>query len=140
MEVLKINKNISIPLATVNFKFSRSGGKGGQHVNKVSTKVEAILNVNDLIAAPETVARIARRLHARLDEHGALHVTAQESRSQWQNKQHAIEKLADILREASYEPKHRKPTVPTHGSKLTRVQRKKKLSNQKTLRRRVSAE
>jgi ribosome-associated protein len=140
MEVLEINKNISIPLAKVNYKFSRSGGKGGQHVNKVSTKVEVILNVKDLIAAPETAARIVRRLQTKLDEHGALHVTAQESRSQWQNKQQAIEKLADILREASFEQKNRKPTIPTHGSTMTRIQRKKKLSIQKTMRRRVSVE
>lgn len=138
MEVFEVNKNIAIPLAKVNYKFSRSGGKGGQHVNKVSTKVEVILNLKDLIAAPETTSRIVRRLHAKLDEHGLLHVTAQESRSQWQNKQQAIEKLADILREASFEQKNRKPTTPTHGSKLTRIQTKKKLSDQKTMRRKVS--
>jgi len=140
MEILKINNEISLPLAKVNFRYSRSGGKGGQHVNKVSTKVEAILNPGDLIAPSETTARIIRRLKSKLDDNGDLHVTSQESRSQWQNKTHALEKLADIVRDASYEPKYRKATKPTHGSTLDRMRRKKKVSDQKTMRRKVSVD
>jgi len=135
---LQLKNNISVPATAVTFKYSRSGGKGGQNVNKVSTKVEAAVHIAELIAPEETLARICRRLMGVLDKGGNLRVVAQESRSQWQNRKSVIEKITEIIETASREEKKRRPSVPTHSSGLKRLTSKKKRGEHKSLRRRVT--
>jgi ribosome-associated protein len=138
MEDLELQNNVFIPASSVKFKFSRSGGKGGQHVNKVSTKVEASVNIDDVIAPADTLTRIKRRLAGMLDKEGVLHVVSQESRSQWQNKRLAVDKIVEIIDRGSRIEKQRRATAPSRSSKLKRLISKKKMSDRKSLRKRVA--
>ena len=135
---LQLKNNVSVPASAVTIKYSRSGGKGGQHVNKVSTKVEALVHIAGLIAPEETLARIRRRLSGMLDKEGNLRVVSQESRSQWQNRKSVVEKITEIIETASREEKKRRPTAPSHSSGLKRLTSKKKRGEHKSLRRRIS--
>lgn len=98
-------------LKTAQFRTSRSGGKGGQNVNKVSSKVELVFNIADAgFFTAEEQALINERLAHRLDQEGNLHVVSQEDRSQLMNKERTILKLIGILKIALHVQKVRKPT------------------------------
>ncbi|MGF1925818.1 MAG: alternative ribosome rescue aminoacyl-tRNA hydrolase ArfB [Bacteroidia bacterium] len=95
----------------VNFKTSRSGGKGGQNVNKVSTKVEVVFNISKSLLFTEAEKLIlTEKLAARLDSDGNMHVVSQAHRSQLDNKEDAITKTIKILTKLLQVPKKRKPT------------------------------
>jgi len=95
----------------ITFKTSRSGGKGGQHVNKVSSKVEVVFNVsNSSFFTEEEKALLLEKLANRLDSEGNLHVVSQEDRSQLLNKQHAVIKLVNLLIKSLQVQKKRKQT------------------------------
>ena len=90
---------------------SRSGGKGGQNVNKVSSKVELIFNVaNSVYFNEEQKKLIVAKLTTRLDSEGNLHIVSQEDRSQLLNKQRTVIKLAELLSKCLQMQKKRKPT------------------------------
>ncbi len=96
----------------VIFKTSRSGGKGGQNVNKVSSKVEIIFDIqNSLLFTSDQKLLLLEKLANRLDSEGLVHVVSQENRSQLLNKQRAVVKLHALLSNALAVPKKRKPTV-----------------------------
>src|SRR5690606_10216885 len=111
---------LSIEVLTpyIHYKTSRSGGSGGQHVNKVATKVELLL---ELDAVPffndQETARIRQRLPARFQSAGLLQVISQQSRSQTANKEDAQLKLMALLTQALHIPKNRKPTKPGKAAK-----------------------
>lgn len=95
----------------VVFKTSRSGGKGGQNVNKVSSKVELVFNVsNASFLSAEQQALLEDKLVNRLDSEGNLHIVSQEDRSQLLNKQRTVIKLVDLLNKCLHVQKKRKPT------------------------------
>jgi ribosome-associated protein len=120
----------------VIFKTSRSGGKGGQNVNKVSSKVELILNLRDAtFFNDEERELLLSRLAHRLDHEGNLHVIAQESRSQLLNKQSAIAKLNELLAKSLIVQKKRKPTKIPKAVVRKRLNDKKVNSKVKGLRR-----
>lgn len=111
-------------LKIVSFKTSRSGGKGGQNVNKVSSKVELIFNIDDAdFLSEENKQRLKDKLATRLDGEGLLHVVSQEDRSQLLNKQRTVLKLMAILKAGLEVQKARKAT------KIPRAVKEKRLAN-----------
>ena len=125
-----------IPAAELRWRFSRSGGPGGQNVNTTDSRVELVF---DLAATPSLPphlqARALHRLEARLVE-GCVVIAASEHRSQWQNRVAAQRRLVDLLQEAiKPPPPPRRPTKPTRGSVQRRLAAKKQRSAVKQQRR-----
>jgi ribosome-associated protein len=117
---------------SLTFKTSRSGGKGGQHVNKVSSKVEVILHVEsaEFLTTAEK-ALLAERLANRIDTEGNLHVVSQEDRSQLVNKEQSIIKLMALLKTSLHVDKKRKPTHTPKSVILRRKSDKKSIAVKK---------
>lgn len=114
------------------FKTSRSGGKGGQNVNKVSSKVELVFNPqNSILFNDEEKALLAERLENRLDSEGNLHIVSQEDRSQLMNKQRTVIKLVDLLTKCLQVRKKRKPTKIPKGVIKKRLDDKAVVSSKK---------
>jgi len=133
---LAVNSRVSIPAAELEIRATRAGGPGGQHVNKSSTRVEVVWRITGSQAVTATErARLRERLASRLDSRGALRVVAADTRSQSRNRELALERLAGTVRAALVIPKVRRPTEPTRGSKVRRLETKKRRSAQKRDRR-----
>lgn len=116
-------------LKECEFRFTRSGGKGGQHVNKVSTKVELIFSLSNSAAFTEEENKILnKKLHNRITEEGLLILTCEETRSQGKNKEIVIKKFINLLKKSLIKPKPRKATKPTKASKEKRIDTKKRRS------------
>ena len=126
---------VQIPSHEFRFRTSRSGGPGGQNVNKLETRVELLFDVKNSSALNDDQRKlILEKLSSRIDEEGVLRIVAQESRSQWENKQRAIKKLHQVLQKALKPKKPRVKTEPTGGSRERRLERKKKRGGTKRLR------
>jgi ribosome-associated protein len=132
---------LSIPGSELTFRFSRSGGPGGQNVNKVSSRVEVLFSVRDSPSLSEAQRhRLLTRLGGRLDSEGILLVQVDDSRSQWQNRQIAVERLAGLLREGLKVPKRRVATKRTRVSNTRRLEAKKRRGAMKRGRRETGKE
>ncbi len=133
---LSITGSLQIPLEEFEFRTSRSGGPGGQHVNKVESRVELLFNVG---TSPSLSNRqrelLLSRLRSRIDARGVLRIAEGGSRSQWKNKQEALKRFQLLLRSALRPVKKRRPTGPTPSSVERRL-RGKKLQKEKKTRRR----
>ena len=135
-DVLTITASLHIPLAELRFRFARSGGPGGQHVNKAETSVELLWDVaNSPSLTEEQRARILAKLKNAIDQAGMLHLVSNESRSQYRNRQAAVTRLQNLLRHAVRVPKRRRPTRPGGAARERRLQRKQRRSDTKRLRR-----
>ena len=124
---LQIDGNRRIPADLLRVRFSRSGGPGGQNVNKVASKVDLRLDLEKAIGilSVEEVARIRTKLENRLDEQGQLFVVASEYRDQPKNIEAASVRMEALIREALVRQKLRRKTKPTKGSKERRLAGKK---------------
>lgn len=133
---LAVNARVAIPAAELEIRATRAGGPGGQHVNTSSTRVEVTWGALGSAALSESDrARVAERLATRLDARGTLRVVAADTRSQTQNRELALQRLAALVREALVVPKVRRATRPTRASKERRIDTKKRRSTQKRDRR-----
>lgn len=119
-----------MPLAEVELRFSRSSGPGGQHANTSETRVEALFDV-EASQALTTVQK--RRVLARTGP--VIRAVAQDERSQWRNRELAVERVADQLRQALRVERRRVPTKPSAAAREKRLESKRRRSEVKRLRR-----
>jgi ribosome-associated protein len=129
-ESIRVTRSVVLPLAEVEFRFSRSSGPGGQHAQKSETRVEAVLDVE---ASTALSAAQKRRV---VDRAGpVLRAVAQDERSQARNRELALERLVEQLRRALRVERRRVPTKPTKASRERRLEEKRRRSEVKRLRR-----
>jgi ribosome-associated protein len=133
---LHVSARVVVPEHELTWRFSRAGGPGGQGVNTTDSRVELSFDVAGTSALGATLkARALQRLAGRLVD-GVITVTASERRSQLRNREAALDRLGEILREAiAPPPKPRRATKPTKSATERRIAAKKRRSHIKTLRR-----
>jgi ribosome-associated protein len=125
-------------LSEIQFTASRSGGPGGQHVNKVSSKVTLRFDVlNSTLLSEEQRQQVMHSLASKLTKEGILQLVSQGSRSQSQNKEQALQKFDALLAKAFTVRKKRKKTKPTKAATRKRITNKKKTSEKKQWRQKV---
>jgi ribosome-associated protein len=128
---------VEIPVEELEFGYARSGGPGGQNVNKVNSKVVLRWSVVNSRSLTEDVrARFIARYGSRLTGDGELIITSQRFRDQTRNAQECLAKLAAMVASVVVPPKPRRPTRPTAGSQRRRVEGKREQGEKKRLRRR----
>ncbi len=129
-EVVRVTQSLRIPVSELQFRFSPSGGPGGQHANKVATRVELRF---DVASSPSLGPHQRSRL---LDKLGPeVRIVVDEQRSQLRNRQLAVERLRERLVAALHVEKSRRPTRPSRGAKERRLAEKRRLSERKRSRR-----
>jgi ribosome-associated protein len=134
--MLRINDQIAIPLSEFRWEFSRSGGPGGQNVNKVNSKVVLRWNVASSPSLPPAVRqRLLSAIANRLTREGELLLGSQRSRDQAKNLADCLSKLRALIQAAAEPPKLRRPSRPTAASQVRRIEAKLRRSATKRLRR-----
>jgi ribosome-associated protein len=128
-KVLHITHNLTIPLSEFRFRFARSSGPGGQHVNRSATRVELLF---DVAGSPSlTEAQRERALEALapyIDSGGVLHLISQTFRSQFRNREEVVERFRTLMRKAMRVPKRRRPTRPSGAAQERRLASKRRRS------------
>jgi ribosome-associated protein len=128
-ESIRVTRSVDLPLSDVEFRTSRSSGPGGQHAQKTESRVEAVLDVERTTALSDAQKR---RVVARAG--GVLRAIAQDERSQARNRELALGRLVEQLREALRVPKRRRPTKPSAAAVERRLDEKRRRSQLKRLR------
>jgi ribosome-associated protein len=134
--ILEISPTLRLPLAELEYRASRSGGPGGQHVNTSSTRIEVWWDIAASPALTEAQRqRLLSRLVSRLDGSGRLRLVSSGSRSQLRNREEVTERLREIVAGALVVPKTRKRTRPSRAAKAARLESKRRRSATKRDRR-----
>ena len=126
---LNVSPDLAIPRSELEYRATRSGGPGGQHVNTSSTRIELLWDLPGSQAITDDQrARLRTKLVSRLDSDGRVRVVASTHRSQRQNRREAEERLAALIKYALRVPKKRRPTKPTRAAREKRLAEKKRRS------------
>jgi ribosome-associated protein len=137
--VLAITPDLRLPLSELEYRASRSGGPGGQHVNTSSTRVEVWWDVaGSPVLSDEQRALLLDRLSGRLDSSGRLRLVSSGSRSQLRNREDVTERLKSVVAAALAVRKKRKPTKPSRAAKAARLEAKRRRAATKQRRAPVS--
>ena len=140
-KVLSVTSTLSVPLDEFRFEFARSGGPGGQNVNKVNSKAVLRWLPGDSPSLPPSIReRLLRAVGSRLTKEGELLITSQLTRDQPKNIQDCLDKVREIILNAARPPRPRRASRPTLASKVRRVEAKLRRSTTKKLRRKPDAE
>ncbi|MGB2952539.1 MAG: alternative ribosome rescue aminoacyl-tRNA hydrolase ArfB [Gaiellaceae bacterium] len=129
-ESIRVTRSVLLPRSEIQLRFSRSSGPGGQHAQRSETRVEAVFDVERSEAlTPAQKRRVVAKAGL------VLRAVAQDERSQWRNRELAVERVVEALREALRVPRRRRPTKPTPQSRERRLEQKRRRSDVKRLRR-----
>jgi ribosome-associated protein len=133
--MIPVTAHISIDEREIEENFVRASGPGGQNVNKLSTAVQLRFDVRGSPSLrPEVRARLERLAGSRLTRDGVLVIIAQRHRTQARNRQDALDRLIELIRQAAVAPVKRRPTRPTRASRERRIEGKKRRAGIKRLR------
>jgi ribosome-associated protein len=134
--MIHVTSRIAIDEREIDESFVRASGPGGQNVNKLSTAVQLRFDVRHSPSLPHDVReRLERIAGSRLTNDGVLVIIAQRHRTQLRNRQDALNRLVEMIRQAAIAPVKRRPTRPTKASRERRIEGKKRRSGVKNLRR-----
>ena len=133
---IEVGPRVFLPSWAMRFQFARSGGPGGQNVNKLNTKAELWVRPENLRGMhPEAVRRLRDLAGKRLTREGEIHIVAETARTQEQNRAAVMEKLRELIVQAVHRPKIRRKTKPSKAAREKRLEAKKRRGEIKARRR-----
>jgi ribosome-associated protein len=131
-EPIRVNASVRVPAEALSVKAVRSGGPGGQNVNKVSSKIELRIQLEAIEGlAPDALERLRHAVRNRLDGEGRWMIISEKTRDQAKNLEDARAKAVQIIADALVPPVPRRATRPTKGSKTRRLDGKRMVSEKK---------